>query len=105
MLYAVALIAVDPPAQPEGPPWYSPVFMMLAIFVLGYLLLWRPAQRQEAQRRETLTKLKKNDRVVNSGGIIGIIDVIKEKEDEVVLKGGLHITKSSIVRVLTEEQT
>jgi preprotein translocase subunit YajC len=76
---------------------------LLLIAVLGYFLLFRPAQTQEKQRRAMVAALKKNDEVVTSGGIIGVVDSIKEKKDEVVLRGGLRVTKSSIVRVITEE--
>jgi preprotein translocase subunit YajC len=102
-MWALALLAADPP-QPEGgpPSWtylaYIPVFL-----VLGYLLLMRPARAQEQQRKSMMANLKKNDRIVNSGGIIGIVESIKEKEDEVVLRGGLRITKSSIVRIVSED--
>jgi preprotein translocase subunit YajC len=87
--------------EPSAPFWSS-IALMAPIFILGYLLLLRPQQRQERERRERVAKLKKNDKVVNSGGIIGEIADIKDG-DEVVLKGGLRITKSSIVQILSEE--
>jgi preprotein translocase subunit YajC len=102
-MWALLMLAADPP-QAEGgaPPWtmfaYLPVLLLLA-----YMLLFRPARAQEQQRKAMVAGLKKNDRIVNSGGIIGTVESIKEKEDEVVLRGGLRITKSSIVRVLTDE--
>jgi preprotein translocase subunit YajC len=49
--------------------------------------------------------LKKNDKIINSGGIIGVVESIKEKENEVVLRGGLRVTKSSIVQIVTEDTT
>jgi preprotein translocase subunit YajC len=104
MLYALMLFAEDPPAgAPQGNP-YSPLIMMGLIFLLGYFLLMRPAQRQEKERRALIAKLKKNDRIVNSGGIIGTVDSIKEQEDEVVLKGGVHILRSSIVKIVNPDE-
>jgi preprotein translocase subunit YajC len=81
----------------------GPFVPLLAILFIGYFLLWRPARRQEAERRAMVSALKENDKIVNSGGIIGVVASIKEKEDEVVLKGGIRITKSSIVRVVRED--
>ena len=52
--------------------------------------------------------MKKNDRVVTSGGIIAVISGIRDKDEEVTLKVDdnsnvrLRVTKASIVRVLTE---
>jgi preprotein translocase subunit YajC len=101
MLFALLLAAEGQPT--EGPPWWSSLPMILPIFLLAYLLLLRPARTQDKQRQALLAGLKKNDKVVNSGGIIGIVDSVKEKDDEVVLRGGLRITRSSIVRIITPD--
>ena len=63
-----------------------------------------PAQRQEKERQALIAKLKKNDRIVNSGGIIGTVDSIKEQDNEVILKGGVHILRSSIVKIVTADE-
>jgi preprotein translocase subunit YajC len=105
MLHALILLAQqDPAPNGGGGSPFGPLIMMGLIFLLGYFLLMRPAQRQEKERRAMIATLKKNDKIVNNGGIIGIVDSIKEKEDEVVLKGGLHITRTSIVRILKEDE-
>jgi preprotein translocase subunit YajC len=63
-------------------------------------------KRQEQERKTLLSALKKNDKVVTSGGIIGIVASVKEKEDEVMLKVDessnvrLRVTRSSIVRIV-----
>ena len=54
-----------------------PFFLMILVF---YFLLIRPQQKQERERREMLSKLKKGDTVITSGGIIGTINTVKEKE-------------------------
>ncbi|GIW79004.1 MAG: hypothetical protein KatS3mg105_0811 [Gemmatales bacterium] len=88
---------------PQAPFWYSmmPVFLIL---LLGYFLLMRPVQKQEQQRRQMVATLKKNDKIVNSGGIIGVVESIKDNEDEIVLRGGLRILKSSVVRILRDDE-
>lgn len=50
---------------------------MILVF---YFLLIRPQQKQERERREMLSRLKKGDTVITSGGIIGTINTVKEKE-------------------------
>ena len=72
------------------------VFVLLIL----YLMIIRPQRTQEKQRLDMVAKVKRNDKIVNSGGIIGIVDSVKD--EEVVLKGGLRITRSSIVRVVDE---
>ena len=66
--------------------------------------------QQEADRQVLLSKAKKGDKVVTSGGIIGVIHAIKDKEDEATLKIDdnanvkLRVTKSSILRILSTDE-
>ncbi|MFQ5851593.1 MAG: protein translocase subunit SecD [Candidatus Binatia bacterium] len=65
---------------PSGPPVYGQIFVIGAIFVIFYLLLVRPQQRKAKEHREMLAKLKKNDKVITSGGIYGRIVALTESE-------------------------
>jgi len=103
MLYSWLLIlAEESTQQQQGPAWVGFLPLVL-IAVFFYLILIAPMKRQEKQRQALVANLKKNDKIVNSGGIIGIVESVKEKENEVVLRGGLRITKASIVQVVSEE--
>jgi preprotein translocase subunit YajC len=99
----LAEAASDPQAQ--GNILFT-LFPFLIIGLLGWFLMIRPMKRQEQERQTLLSALKKNDKVVTSGGVIGIVAAIKEKEDEVTLKVDessnvrLRVTKGSIVRIL-----
>jgi preprotein translocase subunit YajC len=105
-LWLIAQASTTPSEGGGGPPVWGSMLVPLAAFLLFmYLLVIRPQRTQEKQRQEMLGKLKRNDKIVNSGGIIGVIDSIKDKDEEVVLKGGLRITRSSIVRVVTSDET
>lgn len=102
-LFAI-LFAADPPPPEGGPPTWTALFPFVALGLIFWLLLIRPQRTQEKQRQEMVAKLKRNDRILNSGGIIGVVDSVKDKDDEIVLKGGLRITRSSIVKVLTPDE-
>ena len=52
--------------------------------VLIYFLLLRPQRKKEKARLEMLQNLKKNDRVITSGGIYGIVTSVGK--DEITLK-------------------
>ncbi|MBI3098669.1 MAG: preprotein translocase subunit YajC [Planctomycetes bacterium] len=54
------------------------------MFVVFYFLLIRPQKVKEDQRQEMLKQLKKNDRVLTTGGIYGT--VMSAKDNEVVLR-------------------
>jgi preprotein translocase subunit YajC len=102
MFAALLLLAEETAPQTSAPGWsnFIPFLVMLPLL---YLLLIAPGRRQEKQRQAMLATLKKNDKIINSGGIIGIVESIKDKENEVVLRGGLRVTKASIVQVVREE--
>lgn len=104
MSFGFLLIAdAAPTSSPLGGfEMFVPFLLILVVF---YFLIMMPARRQEKQRQALVAALKKNDKVVNSGGVIGIVDSIKEKEDEIVLRGGVRITRSSVVRVVPPEDS
>ena len=62
------------------------MFPLILMFVIFYFLLIRPQQKKQKEHALMLTNLKKGDRVVTSGGIIG--NVIGVDEHQVVLKVG-----------------
>ncbi len=106
MLLFALLLAQESaaPANQGNPPLWPTILMCGVLGIFAYIFLILPSSRQEKQRKALIAGVKRNDRILNSGGIIGIVDSIKDGEEEVVLRGGLRITKSSIVRVLTGEE-
>lgn len=66
----------------EGGFWdmlilYGPLF--LALILLYQWMVERPRQKEELARLEKLRNLKKNDRVITTGGIVGIISNVKDR--------------------------
>jgi preprotein translocase subunit YajC len=57
---------------------------LVLIFVVFYFLLIRPQQRKARDHRATLDALRRGDRVVTGGGIIGTV-VRVDSPDEVVV--------------------
>ncbi len=102
MLIGLLLAVEETAKQSDAPGWFG-LLPFAAIAVLFYFLMIAPMRRQEKQRQALVSTLKKNDKIINSGGIIGIVDSVKEKENEVVLKGGLRVTKASIVQIVSED--
>ena len=52
-----------------------PLFLIIGVF---YLLLIRPQQKRQRQLQETISNLKINDKIITTGGIIGVITAVKE---------------------------
>lgn len=62
------------PAKPqEQPPGWFQFIPFGVMAVLFWMLLIRPQQNEQRRRRELMNQLKKNDRVVTNGGLIGTI--------------------------------
>ncbi len=105
VLYPAFLMAQA--AQPEGPSAAMQILPIVAIFALFYFLMMRPAQRERQAREELLTGLKKNDRVVTQGGLLGVVTAIRTEEGIVTLRSHddtkIDVVRSSIVRILKDE--
>ena len=79
-----------------------PIVAMLAIF---YFLIIRPQQTKQKQMELMLKAIKKGDRVLTTGGILGT--VVGVDDTKAVLKIAddvkVEFTKSAIVQVLQGE--
>lgn len=72
-------------AQPDPPGWVQ--FLPLAfIGIMFYMILLRPQQKEQRRRQETLGSLKKSDKVVTTGGIVGTIADLSQDGRFVTLK-------------------
>ena len=91
--------------SPFGLGFWVP--MLLAVAVM--MLLMRP-RKADTQMKQKLAELKKNDRVVTAGGIIGTVVAIKDENNSVTLRidessnTKMQILKTSIIKVLGDEK-
>ncbi len=92
-----------PPALPELLLQYAP----LAFVVLfAWLLLYRPERQRQLESQRLREGLKRNDRVVTSAGIYGIVAAVDRDNDRVTIKVDetnnvkMDVTLASIGRVL-----
>lgn len=81
-LHTIATIAMA--GQPGGGAggqqanWISTLMPLAVIFAIFYFLLIRPQQKQQKRVREMLSALKRGDRVVTRGGLLGTVHGIAE---------------------------
>jgi preprotein translocase subunit YajC len=65
---------------------------IVGIFVVFYFLLIRPQQKKAKQHREMLGKVKRGDRVVTGGGIIGTVTDAKDAAElQVEIASGVRV--------------
>lgn len=93
--------------QQGTPSWF---YLMYALPILMLIMLFRTNSRQKREQQNALANLKKNDKVVTAGGIIGVVTAIKDNEDEVTLRVDdtsntrIRVLRSSIVKITSGEQ-
>ena len=54
---------------------------LILIFLVFWILLIRPQQKKMKQHREMVTNLKRGDKVVTSGGLMGEIIKVNENKE------------------------
>lgn len=85
---------------------YLPLVMIGLVF---FFVILRPQQRERQRQEEMLKAIKKNDRVVTSGGIFGVVTSVATESGEVTIRVDekndtkIRMQLSAIARVLGDE--
>src|SRR5512145_404092 len=89
-----------------GPGPLVTILPFILIFVIMYFMVIRPQQKKGKEHQEMLSKLKRNDEVMTSGGIYG--KVIDLKETVVTLEVApnvrIRVHRPQIVTVITADK-
>lgn len=65
---------------------------LILIFVVFYFLMIRPQQKRMKAHKEMLNQLRRGDRVVTSGGMLGTVNkVVDDKEVVVEIAEGVRV--------------
>jgi len=98
-----APVPTTQPGHPEGS--VTQLLLMIVIFFgIFYFIALRPRQKEQKKREQMLGSIKKYDKVMTIGGIIGT--VMEIRDDEVILKVDdntntrMKFTRTAIQRVL-----
>lgn len=98
MLLIPALMA--PPAEGGGDGLIGLMFPLLLILVF-YFFLIRPQSKRQREIQKKVSELKKGDKVVTTGGIIGTVSSIED--DSILLEVDSNVkirfTKASVIDV------
>jgi preprotein translocase subunit YajC len=82
---------------------FLPIVLIFAVF---YMLLIRPQQKRQRQLQETISQLKAGDRVVTTGGVIGVITTVRDSSFLIrsADKSILEIARTSVAGIDQEEE-
>ena len=71
---------------------------LVIIFVILYMLIIRPQHKKFKAHQELVTGLKKGDKIITSGGIIGTIASIKDGENTIEIE----ISQGVVIKILRD---
>ena len=102
------LIAMAPQSgDGGGGGMISTIIMFGAIFLIFYFMIIRPQQKRSKERDKMLANIQKNDKVITSGGVHGIIAGIDEKT--VLLDVGdkvkLKVERSAVSSIVSTKES
>ncbi len=100
---AYAQAAADPAA---GGGFIVQFLPLILIFVVFYFLLIRPQQKRMREHRAMLEALRRGDRVVTGGGIIGTVDKVEDNDVHVTIAENVkvRVVRSTITTVLSKPE-
>ncbi len=81
--------------------------IMLVVFGIMYFLVIRPEKKRQKARVEMLGQMKKGDRVLTTGGMLGKVVNIKDEEITLEVDQNVRIrfARSAIAQILRNEET
>ena len=90
----------------QGAGGFGFLIPMLLVFGVFYLLLIRPQQKKRRQLQAQIADLKAGDKIVTTGGIIGIITAVKDTSFLVrsADKSILEIARSAVAGIDNDEE-
>ncbi len=80
---------------------------LILIFVIFYFFLIRPQQKKVKEHKTMVENLKRGDKIITSGGIVGTVERIMENDKAEIIIGNdtkVEIIKSTGVQSLVNNQ-
>jgi preprotein translocase subunit YajC len=69
-----------------GSDFFVQLIPILAIVVIFYFLLIRPQQKRAKQHREALASIRRSDRVITNGGLVGTVIRVNEEDETLTVE-------------------
>ena len=107
MIDSMSMFAFGCQSQPGAPQGglLDMLFPMVVVFAIFYLVLIRPQMRKEKQKNEMIKNVKTGDKVIFSGGMIGVVSNVKDKTIMVKVADNVkvEIVKGAILKVIEKD--
>ena len=87
-------------ATTGGASFFIQTIPLVLVFIIFWFLMIRPQQRRMKEHQARIAAVKKGDRIVTGGGLIG--RVIKVGDSEVEIELGTNIRVMAVKSTLTQ---
>src|SRR5271167_4514187 len=104
-MFSTSAYAQDLTSMMGGATQFLPLVL---IFVVFYFLLIRPQQQKAKENRQMISALKRGDRVVTGGGIIGTVQrvpMVSDKDGKQVASSEIEVEIAPNIRVTVLRDT
>lgn len=81
---------------------------LVLIFVVFYFLLIRPQQQKQKEQKQMLSAIKRGDRVVTGGGIVGVVQrvpMVTDKDGKQVASQEIEVEIAPNIKVTVIRDT
>ena len=97
-----SLAMATPPGTQQDPRAgiMSNIGLMVVMVVVFYVLLIRPQQKKQKQHAELLKAVRAGDKIVTSGGVVGVVLSVKDKTLTIrSADAKFEVTKAAIAEI------
>ena len=88
---ALPAAAQAQPTAPAGGGLFEMIFLIGGMFAIMYFLIIRPQNKRQQAHRAMIEAVKKGDKVVTNGGLVGKVTKVAEGELTVELADGVRV--------------
>lgn len=87
---------------------FESLIPLILIFLIMYFLLIRPQQKKLKEHQAMVAALRRGDRVITQGGVVGKVTKVKEGESEIeveIAQGvNVRVIRGTIAQVLNKTE-
>ena len=78
-------------AGAEAPPGWVSIIPFVAMGLIFWFLLIRPQMKRQKEHQEKIASIKKNDKVVTAGGLVGKVVKVDDDYAEIEIAQGVRV--------------
>lgn len=106
MLSFIAMGTPPGGSQAQGGNPIITFLPMIIIFAIFYFMLIRPQQRKEKERIKMIEEIKSGDKVMFSGGILGVVANVKDGTFTVKVADNvkLEVARGAVMKIIDKDE-